>query len=83
VVGFATAIEIRTTPSQTARALPSVRPGLLYNISAHDPRVFIITLFALVVVTLLAASLPAWRATPGRFAASATLRMTHRQEMNT
>jgi putative ABC transport system permease protein len=42
-----------------ARAVAS----MLYEISAHDPRVFIITPLVLIAAALLAASVPAWRAT--------------------
>jgi putative ABC transport system permease protein len=42
-----------------ARAVAS----LLYEISAHDARVFLITPLVLIAVTLLAASVPARRAT--------------------
>jgi putative ABC transport system permease protein len=44
-------------------ALARAVASLLYEISAHDARVFIITPLALIAVTLLAASVPAWRAT--------------------
>ena len=37
--------------------------SMLYEISAHDPRVFITTPIILIVATLLAASVPALRAT--------------------
>ena len=41
-----------------ARGLAS----MLYNISAHDPRVFVTTPVVLIVVTLVSASVPALRA---------------------
>jgi putative ABC transport system permease protein len=44
-------------------ALARVVASMLYEISAHDPRVFIITPLVLIAATLLAASVPAWRAT--------------------
>jgi putative ABC transport system permease protein len=44
-------------------ALARVVASMLYEIGAHDPRVFIITPLVLIAATLLAASVPAWRAT--------------------
>jgi predicted permease len=44
-------------------ALARAVASMLYEISAHDPRVFIITPLVLIAATLLAASVPAWRAT--------------------
>src|SRR5262249_5481329 len=43
--------------------LTHVMESLLYGVSAHDPRVFVFTPLALVAVALVAAAVPARRAT--------------------
>jgi predicted permease len=44
-------------------ALAQVVGSLLYNVSAHDPRVFVLTPIVLTLVALAATYVPAWRAT--------------------
>src|SRR5262249_17159709 len=53
-------VAVRTVPGL---GLTQVMESLLYGVSAHDPRVFVVTPVVLIAVALVAAAVPARRAT--------------------